>query len=63
MPARIDLDKEALAAFCRAHHIRKLSLFDSVLRDDSGPESDMGAASRTAIVPGLAASPSASVRR
>ena len=30
-----------LADFCRRHHIRKLSLFGSVLRDDFGPQSDV----------------------
>jgi hypothetical protein len=39
--ARIDIPKEKLAEFCRKHHIRKLSLFGSVLRDDFGPESDV----------------------
>lgn len=27
--------------FCRSNHIRKLSFFGSVLRDDFGPESDV----------------------
>lgn len=35
------LDKEKIADFCRRNHIRKLSLFGSVLRDDFGPESDI----------------------
>ena len=35
------LDKEKIADFCRRNHIRKLSLFGSVLRDDFGPESDV----------------------
>lgn len=35
------LDKEKIAAFCRRNHIRKLSLFGSVLREDFGPESDV----------------------
>lgn len=30
-----------LAEFCRRNHIRKLSLFGSILRDDFGPESDV----------------------
>ncbi len=30
-----------LAEFCRKHHIRKLSLFGSVLRDDFRPDSDI----------------------
>lgn len=32
---------DAIAEFCRRHHIRKLSLFGSVLRDDFGPDSDV----------------------
>lgn len=39
--ANITYDKEALAAFCRANHIRKLSFFGSVLREDFGPRSDV----------------------
>lgn len=39
--ARIDIDKEQITEFCRRHHIRKLSLFGSVLREDFGPESDV----------------------
>ena len=41
MPAKIDIDREVIADFCRRHRIRKLSLFGSVLRDDFGPESDV----------------------
>lgn len=41
MRTRIALDRERLVAFCRRHHIRRLSLFGSVLRDDFGPESDV----------------------
>jgi uncharacterized protein len=37
----IELDMDAIAAFCERNHIRKLSLFGSVLRDDFGPESDV----------------------
>ena len=33
--------KGQIAAFCRRHHIRKLSLFGSVLRDDFRPDSDV----------------------
>jgi uncharacterized protein len=33
--------REQIAAFCRHHHIRKLSLFGSVLREDFRPESDV----------------------
>jgi uncharacterized protein len=35
------IPKERLAEFCRRHHILKLALFGSVLRDDFGPESDI----------------------
>jgi len=35
------LDEAAIAAFCRAHGIRRLSLFGSILRDDFGPDSDI----------------------
>ena len=38
---RIDVCSEALRALCRRHHIRKLSFFGSVLRDDFGPDSDV----------------------
>ena len=37
----IDISRREIAAFCRRHNIRKLSLFGSVLRDDFGPESDV----------------------
>lgn len=38
---RIELPKAKLADFCRQHHIRKLALYGSVLRDDFGPDSDV----------------------
>ena len=38
---RIDIPKERIAGFCHRHHIRTLSLFGSVLRDDFGPDSDV----------------------
>lgn len=38
---RIPIDRERIADFCRRHHIRKLSFFGSVLRDDFTPESDV----------------------
>ncbi len=37
----ISLDRDAIAAFCRRHHIRKLSLFGSVLTDRFTDESDV----------------------
>ena len=41
MNSQVQLDREALAAFCRKWRIRELSLFGSALRDDFGPESDL----------------------
>jgi predicted nucleotidyltransferase len=38
---KIEIPQDKIADFCRRHHIRKLSLFGSVLRDDFGPESDI----------------------
>ncbi len=37
----IELPKDKVVAFCRRHHIYKLSLFGSVLREDFTPESDI----------------------
>ncbi len=36
LPVQVDLDE--IASFCRAHGIRRLSLFGSVLRDDFDPD-------------------------
>ncbi|MBL7191197.1 nucleotidyltransferase domain-containing protein [bacterium] len=41
MPPKIDIDREKIADFCRRHHIRKLWLFGSVLRDDFREDSDI----------------------
>ena len=41
MPSQVPIDREQLAAFCRRHHIRKLALYGSVLRNDFRPESDV----------------------
>ena len=41
MSARIPIDREKIAEFCRRHHIRRLALFGSVLRDDFRPDSDV----------------------
>ena len=38
---QIDILRVNIAEFCRKHHIRKLSLFSSVLREDFRPESDV----------------------
>lgn len=37
----IGLDRTQLTEFCQRHHIRKLSLFGSILRDDFCSESDV----------------------
>ena len=37
----IAIPQSELAKFCQRHHIRKLSLFGSVLREDFGEESDV----------------------
>ena len=39
-----DLDQlppDEIAAFCRKHHIRRLAIFGSALRDDFTPDSDV----------------------
>jgi hypothetical protein len=41
MTRNITLPKDEIAEFCRRHHIRRLSLFGSVLGEDFGPESDL----------------------
>lgn len=41
MSPRIPIDRQKIADFCRRHHIRRLALFGSVLREDFGPESDV----------------------
>jgi hypothetical protein len=38
---RLPLDHETLAGLCRRHHIRRLSLFGSMLRDEDRPDSDV----------------------
>jgi len=41
MSAHIKLDPEFAAEFCQRHHVRRLSLFGSVLTDRFRPESDL----------------------
>ena len=41
MPAKIAIDRAAVADFCHRHHICRLALFGSVLRDDFVPTSDV----------------------
>ena len=37
----ITIDRDRLAAFCRRHHVERLSLFGSVLTDKFRPDSDV----------------------
>lgn len=37
----IAIPQAQIAAVCRHHHVRKLAVFGSVLRDDFGPDSDV----------------------
>ena len=37
----IEIDTEALAELCKRYHVRELSLFGSVLRDDFRDDSDV----------------------
>lgn len=39
--AKLTVPKEQLEEFCHRHHIRRLALFGSVLRDDFSPNSDV----------------------
>lgn len=41
MAVQIAVPEQALAEFCRRYHIRKMSLFGSVLRDDFRVDSDV----------------------
>ena len=41
MKRLLGLDAEALAQFCEAHHIHRLSLFDSQLKGTARPDSDV----------------------
>ena len=55
MSARIDIPPKKIAVFCKAHHIRRLALFGSVLRDDFRPDSDIDVLVEfeTTHIPGL----------
>jgi predicted nucleotidyltransferase len=37
----IKMPRRKIAFFCRKHHIKKMSIFGSVLRDDFGKSSDI----------------------
>ena len=56
MTSKIAIDQDAIEAFCRRHHVRRLALFGSVLRDDFAPASDVDVLVEfeSGYVPGLA---------
>ncbi len=37
----IDIPQKKIAEFCQRHHIKRLALFGSALRDDFTPDSDV----------------------
>jgi uncharacterized protein len=39
--AQVKLHKDQIATFCKARHIRRLSIFGSALRSDFRPDSDI----------------------
>jgi predicted nucleotidyltransferase len=41
MSPHVSIDRDAVSAFCRRHHIMRRALFGSVLREDFGPDSDV----------------------
>ena len=41
MSLQIQIDRAQIAEFCRRHHIKRLALFGSVLREDFRPDSDV----------------------
>jgi hypothetical protein len=53
---KINLPKQKIADFCRRHHVRKLAVFGSALREDFRPDSglDVLVEFETGHTPGLA---------
>jgi hypothetical protein len=41
MSSHLSIDRAAVSEFCERHHIARLALFGSVIRDDFRPESDV----------------------
>jgi predicted nucleotidyltransferase len=41
MSPDLSIDRDAVSAFCRRHCIKRLAFFDSVIRDDFRPDSDL----------------------
>ena len=46
MRARINTQRDEIAAFCKRWQVTELALFGSVLRDDFGPDSDVDVLAR-----------------
>ncbi|MEW6141376.1 MAG: nucleotidyltransferase family protein [Thermodesulfobacteriota bacterium] len=38
---RPEIQKELIEEFCKRHHIKKLAIFGTYLREDFGPDSDI----------------------
>ena len=57
MESLLPIEPEALKAFCQKHHIRRLSVFGSVLKGTGRPDSDVDLLVdfETGHVPGLLA--------
>jgi len=41
MNKNIEIAEDKIRKFCEHHHIRRLAIFGSALRDDFGPDSDV----------------------
>lgn len=41
MNEKVVVDRDKIADFCRRHHISRLAIFGSALRDDFRPDSDI----------------------
>jgi predicted nucleotidyltransferase len=41
LESKVKIPKSKIAEFCRQNHIRKLSIFGSVLHESFGPDSDI----------------------
>ena len=41
MQVQVAVPKDQIADFCRRHHVQKLAIFGSALRDDFRPDSDI----------------------
>ena len=51
----LEVPRDAIVQFCRRHHVRRLALFGSALRDDFRPDSDIDVVVEfdAAHIPGL----------